>query len=423
MLKDFILPDIGEGIVECELVEWLVNEGDSVAEDQAVAEVMTDKALVQIPSMYSGTVAKLYHAKGDIAKVHQPLFQIEIDGESTGNNESTSERATESTPETESDASAATEENSTNAEVTVANNSDSDSDSEQPASSAPSVRAVASPAVRRIAREMNIELSNINGSGKKGRVLKSDLVNYSQSSSSTENLPSSWVEPIKGVKAAMAKQMQLSVSTIPHITCTDEVEMSALIDARNQLKVALASKRLKLTFMPFFMKALSLALREFPILNSQPNDECTELTYFNYHNIGVAVDSKIGLLVPNIKNVQSKSIEQLSIELANITEKAREGRLSPNQLSGGTISISNIGAIGGLYATPIINKPEVAIVALGKIQQLPRFDESGKVIKANIMPISWSADHRVLDGATLVRFSNRWKQYLENPLAMFAELK
>jgi len=231
------------------------------------------------------------------------------------------------------------------------------------------------------------------------------------------------VEPIKGIKAAMARQMTESVSTIPHFTYCEEIDLTDLIALRLQLKDGLAKQGVKLTMMPFFMKAMSLALNEFPILNSQVNADCTELTYFAEHNIGIAVDSKVGLLVPNVKDCQSKSIVEIANDLTRLTDLAREGRVSPADLKGGTITISNIGAIGGTVATPIINKPEVAIVALGKVQQLPRFDAKGHVVARSIMQISWSGDHRVIDGGTIARFTNLWKKFLEEPSRMLMAMR
>ena len=245
--------------------------------------------------------------------------------------------------------------------------------------------------------------------------LKSDTTEQSVNTASSGGTR---VESIKGIKAAMAKQMVASVSTIPHFTFCDEIDLTELIALRSSLKEQYKQQGVKLTMMPFFIKALSLALKEFPVLNTKVNDECTELTYFEDHNIGMAVDSKIGLLVPNIKQCQSKSIVDVANAVTRLTEAAREGRVSPDDLKGGTISISNIGAIGGTIATPIINKPEVAIVALGKLQHLPRFDSKGNVVSKAIMQVSWSGDHRVIDGGTIARFNNLWKSYLEEPAKM-----
>ncbi|MBD1584502.1 dihydrolipoyllysine-residue acetyltransferase [Pseudoalteromonas sp. S16_S37] len=410
-LEDFILPDIGEGIVECEIVEWLVAEGDQIKEDQAVCDVMTDKALVQIPAKHDGVVEKLYYKKGDIAQVHSPLFQLRLAG--------LSDAPAEAKVEVKA---AAQTVKATNQQVQKA---------QLPANG----KAIASPAVRRLAREHDVDINQVPGTGKNGRVYKEDIKRFVEggaSSSVAANTPVSSrsattqttvsgntrVEPIRGMKAAMAKQMVASVSTIPHFTFSDEIDLTEIIALRKELKDQYAKEGIKLTMMPFFIKALSLAIKEFPIVNSQVNDECTEITYFDDHNIGMAVDSKLGLLVPNIKGCQNKSIVAVAQEVTRLTDAAREGRVSPNDLKGGTISISNIGAIGGTTATPIINKPEVAIVALGKLQHLPRFDDKGNVVSRAIMQVSWSGDHRVIDGGTIARFNNLWKAYLENPAKM-----
>lgn len=402
-LEDFILPDIGEGIVECEIVDWLVTEGDEIKEDQAVCDVMTDKALVQIPAKHTGTVTKLYHQKGEIAKVHAPLFQMQV----------------------------------ASAQVIDIQKKVVDAQQNAPAKQVPEMlpavanagKAVASPAVRRLAREHNLDISQVSGSGKNGRVYKEDIQRFLNGensnqvstpalSQSVETSSNTRVEPIRGMQAAMAKQMTDSVSTIPHFTLSDEIDLTDLINLRKDLKEQYAKQGVKLTMMPFFIKALSLALKEFPVINSQVNADCTELTYFDDHNIGMAVDSKLGLLVPNIKSCQTKNMVEIANEVSRLTDQAREGRVSPQDLKGGTISISNIGAIGGTTATPIINKPEVAIVALGKLQHLPRFNANGEVESRAIMQISWSGDHRIIDGATMARFNNLWKHYLETPSAM-----
>ena len=413
-LEDFILPDIGEGIVECEIVDWLVAEGDEIEEDQAVCDVMTDKALVQIPAKYTGTVQKLYYQKGEIAKVHSPLFQMTIAG---------------SAPKQDIDVNQAVVKAQTNAAEQAAPVKVNQT------AKVVNTKAVASPAVRRKARELDVDLTQVPGSGKNGRIYKQDIeefikgevpnsIDTSPLNSNVANKQSKTqssgvrVEPIKGIKAAMAKQMVASVSTIPHFTFCDEIDLTDLIALRASMKEQYKAQGVKLTMMPFFVKALSLAMKEFPVLNSKVNEDCSEITYFNDHNIGIAVDSKIGLLVPNIKSCQSKNIVDVANELTRLTESAREGRVPPEDLKGGTISISNIGAIGGTIATPIINKPEVAIVALGKLQHLPRFDENGHVVSKAIMQVSWSGDHRVIDGGTIARFNNLWKSYLENPSAM-----
>ncbi|GGQ07008.1 dihydrolipoyllysine-residue acetyltransferase [Shewanella litoralis] len=417
-IEDFLLPDIGEGIVECELVDWLVEEGDVVVEDQPIADVMTDKALVQIPAMKAGKIVKLHYRKGQLAKVHSPLFAIEVESEDVP---------------------------MTPAPQPMVQHAASQS---APITGEPVVqgKALASPAVRRMARSLDINIALVAGSGKHGRVYKEDIERHQQAGaqpivaastltssvstcvSSTELATTSQsgadrVEPIKGVKAVMAKMMVESVSTIPHFTYCEEFDLTELVALRESMKQRYSTDEVKLTMMPFFMKAMSLAMIEFPILNSQVNADCTELTYKSRHNIGMAVDSKVGLLVPNIKDVQSKSILDIAADITRLTTAARSGRVSPADLKDGTISISNIGALGGTVATPIINKPEVAIVALGKLQVLPRFNAKGEVEARKIMQVSWSGDHRVIDGGTIARFCNLWKHYLEQPQEMLLAMR
>ncbi|MCL1137344.1 dihydrolipoyllysine-residue acetyltransferase [Shewanella pneumatophori] len=425
IIEEFLLPDIGEGIVECELVEWLVEEGDSVVEDQPIADVMTDKALVQIPAIKNGKIAKLHYRKGQLAKVHAPLFAIEV-------------------------------VNETPAITSTQSNATADSAKEQQVQNAGPVaqgKALASPAVRRLARSLDLDIATVTGTGKNGRVYKEDIerhqsgqttavvaqrsevasnvVNTSSgnnasvanNTASASSNSADRVEPIKGVRAVMAKMMTESVSTIPHFTYCEEFDLTKLVALRESMKKKYSTDELKLTMMPFFMKSMSLALAQFPDMNSQVNADCTEQTFLASHNIGMAVDSKVGLLVPNVKNVQDKTILEVAAEITRLTNAARSGRVSPADLKGGSISISNIGALGGTVATPIINKPEVAIVALGKLQVLPRFNDKGEVEARKIMQVSWSGDHRVIDGGTIARFCNLWKLYLEQPQEMLLAMQ
>ena len=448
-IEDFILPDIGEGIVECEIVKWNVAEGDEIEEDQAVVEVMTDKAVVEIPAKNAGTVHRLYYAQGDIAKVHSALFALEVAGEvtTTSGTDDESPSANNSASSVASQSSVNTQTNgSSQQSAQIAPSKFSDGEYEPPI--AIEGKVLASPAVRRVAREKNIDLSTVEGSGKKGRILKSDVLNLQHSNVDTSSqntsssAPSSSTaekgdlnststvlkgsvrkEKVRGIQAAMAKQMSASVYTIPHFTVSDELVMDNLMSLRKLLKPEFEAKNVKLSFMPFFVKAMSLALNEFPVVNSQLNEDATEISYFADHNIGFAVDSKIGLLVPNIKRVQDLSLLDIAVQMQDIIEQARAGRVAGEHFKGGTISISNIGAIGGITATPVINKPEAAIVALGKTQKLPRFDDEGNVSAQNIMAVNWSGDHRIIDGATMVRFNNLWMSYLTQPEKMLMHLK
>lgn len=414
--EDFILPDIGEGIVECEVVEWRVAEGDEIEEDQPVVDVMTDKAMVEITAPKAGRVTRLYHKQQEMARVHSPLFAfIPRDREEPAEAKTASTPAPESSP------------------ATV-----------KPASTGKRQRIPASPAVRRLVREHNLNLADIAGSGKDGRVLKADVLAYldrptapSQRQEGTdESQPASQgrggrmpareqevrIEPIKGMKAAMARSMVKSATTIPHFIYSEDIDVTDLLKLREQLKPEAEARGSRLTLMPFVMKAMALAVQEFPVLNSRLNDDVTEIHYLPHCNIGMAVDGKAGLMVPNVKGVESLTLLGIADEVARLTEAARSGRVSQEDLKGGTITLSNIGALGGTYASPIINAPEVAIVALGRTQKLPRFDNSGQVVERAIMTVSWAGDHRIIDGGTIARFCNRWKGYLESPQSMLLHL-
>merc|ERR1719273_3084231 len=209
---------------------------------------------------------------------------------------------------------------------------------------------------------------------------------------------------------------------IPHFGYKDEIDMSQLVNLRKDLKAACLERGVKLSYMPFIVKACSMALMHFPVLNSSYNVEAGTITYKASHNIGLAMDTPMGLLVPNIKSVQQLSVFDIALELSRLHNLGLAGKLSTKDLSGGTFSLSNIGSIGGTYAKPVILPPQVAIGALGKVQKLPRFDSNDNLIKAHIVKLSWSADHRIIDGATMARFSNLMKSYIENPATMILDL-
>lgn len=428
MKIDFILPDIGEGIVECELVEWHVAEGEAVTEDQPVAEVMTDKVMVEITAMHTGKLLQHYWKKGEIARVGQPLYQIEVEGEAAQQHEQPGEQTSAALPKTPEPKTAAPANGaaaSSQVDRAVASQ-------QSAATSAPLLeKPLASPAVRRLARELELDLHQVQGSGKEGRILKEDLLAYqtapavessARASASAHTSLAGKTQPLKGIQAAMAKQMQLAWQ-VPTFTYVEEIDVTELLKVRAQLKPQFEQQGIKLSLMPLMMKALALAIADFPILNSRVNAECSEITYLNDINIGMAAATPHGLLVPNVKRVQDLTLQQIAQQVTSLTEAARQGRLSAESMQGGTISISNIGALGGTVATPILNVPEVAIVALGRVQRLPRFNAQGEVEARDLIQVSWSGDHRVLDGATMASFCRCWQGYLEQPITMLAQLR
>lgn len=441
-MSDFMLPDIGEGIVECEVVEWHVAEGDVIEEDQPVVEVMTDKALVEITAPEAARVTRLYVKKGEIAKVHAPLFGYVAEGEAESETpDAPAKTPDESTPSANADAGAPQPSQSQGAAdrspAREHRSPDGDADATDAPGRGPYGRIPAAPAVRRLLREHDLALDEVPGSGRQGRVLKEDVLGYLDAGDAAQESnddrraieapaePASGevrIEPLRGVRAVMAKRMVEAASTIPHFQYGEEIDVTALLALRERLKPLAAAEETRLTLMPFFMKAVALAVREAPVVNARLSDDASEIHYLPSVNVGMAVDSRAGLLVPNVKGVERRSLLSVAAEVQRLTEAARAGRVSQEDLKGGTLSISNIGALGGTYAAPIINAPEVAIVAIGKTQWLPRFDAEDRVVKRAIMTVTWAGDHRIIDGGTIARFCNAWKGYLEDPETMLLHL-
>nr|XP_020464800.1 lipoamide acyltransferase component of branched-chain alpha-keto acid dehydrogenase complex, mitochondrial isoform X1 [Monopterus albus] len=434
-IVQFKLSDIGEGIMEVTVKEWYVKEGDKVSQFDSICEVQSDKASVTITSRYDGVIRKLYYDVDATALVGKPLVDIETESGS----EVIQEEDVVETP-------AMAREEHTHQEIK-------------------GHKTQATPAVRRLAMENNIKLSEVLGTGKDGRILKEDILNFlakqtgailpptpSQeiqtpgpgpapapaasarpvsTPAATKPLPKSpklvftgkdVTEPLKGFHKAMVKTMMAALK-IPHFGYCDEVDLSRLVALRAELRPVMEGRGVKLSYMPFFIKAASLGLLHFPILNASVDEGCQNITYKASHNIGLAMDTSQGLLVPNVKNVQLLSVFDIAQELNRLQALGAAGQLGTADLTGGTFTLSNIGSIGGTYAKPVILPPEVTIGALGKIQVLPRFDAGGQVVPAHIMNVSWSADHRIIDGATMCRFSNLWREYLENPASMVLDLK
>uniref|UniRef100_A0A7N6F991 Dihydrolipoamide acetyltransferase component of pyruvate dehydrogenase complex n=1 Tax=Anabas testudineus TaxID=64144 RepID=A0A7N6F991_ANATE len=423
-IVQFKLSDIGEGIMEVTVKEWYVKEGDKVSQFDSICEVQSDKASVTITSRYDGVIKKLYYDVDATALVGKPLVDIETESGS----EVIQEEDVVETP-------AMAREEHTHQEIK-------------------GHKTQATPSVRRLAMENNIKLSEVVGTGKDGRILKEDILNFlakqtgailpptpeiqTPAPSSPVSTPASTkpppstpkpvftgkdiTEPLKGFSKAMVKTMTAALK-IPHFGYCDEVDLSRLVALRAELRSVAEGRGVKLSYMPFFIKAASLSLLQFPVLNASVDEACQNITYKASHNIGLAMDTSQGLLVPNVKNAQLLSVFEIAQALNRLQALGAAGQLGTAELSGGTFTLSNIGSIGGTYAKPVIVPPEVAIGALGKIQILPRFDTTGQVIRAHIMKVSWSADHRIIDGATMCRFSNLWREYLENPASMVLDLK
>lgn len=399
----FMLPDIGEGTAEGEIVKWHVKEGDSVVEDQPMVEVMTDKATVLISSPKVGKILKLYGREGDVLPVHQPLVDIALDGETVS----------PSTP--------VESESKTEPERVV---------TEKSAPASASGEILATPGTRKLARTLGVNLSLLSGSGKNGRITDEDVMAASAGVSSKPVKPvSSSVEPVAdeeipfaGIRRKIADRMVQSKFTAPHFTYMDEVDVTDLVAIRNRLKPEAEQEGIKLTYMAFILKALGLALAKHPILNSTLDTSKNVIRLKKAINIGIGMDTPTGLIVPVIRDVQNLSIYNIASVLQDLANRTKKGQVRPDELKDGSFTISNVGAIGGLMATPVINFPEVAIMAPGKIQQRPVVID-GELKVRWMMYHSWSCDHRIVDGADAVRCGNSFAEILSRPELLLIHLR
>ncbi|WP_440772533.1 dihydrolipoamide acetyltransferase family protein [Natronorubrum sp. DTA28] len=568
MVREFELPDVGEGVAEGELVSWLVEEGDEVSEDQPVAEVETDKALVEVPSPVDGTVRELHVEAGKVVPVGTVIISFNVEGE-----ESEAPRASEASGETaskdEEPTESAQEQASEPAGVDSPDHAQVQADDGEAAGSSgalgaetdevatPQDRVFAPPRVRKMAREEGIDLTRVRGSGPGGRITAADVqaaagggptgggqaqtqesggttatadesaaaddgdssdagteegtadAASSQAQAQTASEPPANIEsadrektlaapatrriaeeagvdidavptdeerdgeafvtpeavreyadaqqraqeadraaveagepvgtkgtdfaegererrePFKGVRKTIADAMVESKYSAPHVTHHDEVDVTDLVEAREQLKPRAEDRGIRLTYMPFVMKAVVAALQEYPEMNAVIDEENEEIVYRDYYNIGIATATDVGLMVPVVDDADRKGLLQLSSEMNEVVQKARERTISPDELRGSTFTITNVGGIGGEYATPILNYPEAGILALGEIKRKPRVvvDETGaeSIEPRSVLTLSLSFDHRLIDGAVGAQFTNTVMEYLENPHLLLLE--
>jgi pyruvate dehydrogenase E2 component (dihydrolipoamide acetyltransferase) len=531
MPQEFKLPDVGEGVAEGELVEWLVEPGDTVSEDQAVAKVETDKALVDVPSPYNGTVKELLAEEGEMVPVGNVIMVYNVEGEDDLSDTSSSADA-----EAATDADAGEAEAAADAEETAGADAGETEEVETP-----SGRVFAPPSARKLARELGVDIAAVEGTGPSGRVTDADVRAHAESGSESEpaeggepatadadagesateaasssssaqaasaqttqspSAPSSVEaagrektlaapatrkladeqgvdiddvptdetrdgeafvtpeavteyaeamqqaqsadagamaageelgaegqretrEPYKGVRKTIGDAMANSKYTAPHVTHHDEVDVTELVETRERLKQEAEERGIRLTYMPFVIKACVAALKEHPHMNVSLDEENEEIVKKHYYNIGVATATDAGLMVPVVDAADKKGLLQLSSEMNEKVQKARDRTISIGEMRGGTFTITNIGGIGGEYATPIINHPESAILALGEIKKKPRVmtDENGEdsIEIRHVLTLSLSLDHRIIDGADGARFTNEIKKYLENPELLLLE--
>lgn len=424
---EFKLPDIGEGIHEGEIVKWFVKAGDTVKEDDVLLEVQNDKAVVEIPAPVDGTVKEVKVSEGTVAVVGDVLISFDIEGDAPAGEEETPEqpKAEEKTEDVKEDVK---------------------EDAPRDVQLHKSERVIAMPSVRKYAREKGVDIREVNGSGDNGRVLKEDIDAFANgeapsaeattektdsvapaAAAKTEIKPYESATPeletrekIRGIRKAISKAMVNSKHTAPHVTLMDEVDVTKLVALRKDFKQVAADQGVKLTYLPFVVKALTAAAKAFPTINASIDDVNEEIVYKNYYNIGIAADTDNGLVVPVVKDADRKSIYALATNINELAGKAREGKLAGEDMKGGSITITNIGSAGGQWFTPVINHPEVAILGIGRIAE-KAVVKNGEIVAAPVLALSFSFDHRLIDGATAQNALNMVKRLLEDPALLMME--
>lgn len=406
---EFRLPELGEGVNEGELVKWRVKVGEQVKDDQPLCEVMTDKATIEIPSHFTGVVTELCAKEGDIVKVHQLMLKGEAKGAAPA--------AKPAAPAHSAPAPAAKPSAPVAAPAA-------------PVASAPSKSSadvLASPSTRKLANERGIDLGSVSGSGPFGRVLREDIENFKAGGSKARKagvVAADERTPIRGMRKKISEKMRMSKDKAAHFTYVEEADATDLVKLRNRAKAIGEKKGIKVSYLPFVMKAMVAALRKHPRLNSIVDENTNELVTKHYYNISLSVQTEDGLTVPVIKNVQDKGIFELAKEIAEVVDRARKKKLTMEDFQDSTITLTNAGSIGGLFATPIINYPEVAILGFNKIARKPVVQVINGVEKIVIRDwtyFSISLDHRLIDGADAAEFMKTFIDYIENPALIFME--
>jgi len=403
------MPDIGEGIAEVELVQWHVQPGDAVVEDQVLADVMTDKATVEIPSPVAGTVFSLGGTVGDVLAVGADLIRIEVAGQGNA-------------PD---DAGQALVVQASSASAVVAETA-----------AVPEAKPMASPAVRRRARDMGIDLRLVRGSGPRGRIVADDLYAWAASAGTgvqgddshgaarspvVSRPEDGQVQiPVIGLRRRIAQKMQESKRHIPHFSYVEEIDVTELEALRTQLNAQWGQARGKLTLLPLLARALVVALRDYPHLNARYDDEAQVVTQFQAVHLGVATQTEHGLMVPVLRHAQSLDLWQCASQVTRLAQAARDGKAARGELSGSTITLSSLGALGGIVSTPVINHPEVAIVAVNRIVEKPVVRDGIMVVRKT-MNLSSSFDHRVVDGMHAAQFIQTVRRLLECPALLFVD--
>lgn len=500
MAFEFKFPDVGEGITEGELIAWKVKEGDIVIEDQTLAEVETDKAVVEMPSPRAGRIVKLHVEEGETIEVGQVIVTIEegvtAEAQATAAPPGAAPPGAAASPAPPSEeqptpeqpsgpptqpvpppppASQVQEEEEFYTGSVIGHLEEAPEESEEPKpaqdagaprppaagrATAPrlaaaggavdedsAIKVEAMPSVRALAKELHVDLSTIHGTGPGGRILRQDVEDHAQAgaygrpSVSAPAVPvgeAASAEPwmggaieqdehgvvervaVRGIRRTMARRMSESLAKQAQVTTTEEADITVIRRIREKERTLAAERGVRLTYLAFVIKSVAAALRRFPRLNSVLQEDCEQLVLKRYYNIGIAIDTKAGLVVPNIKDADSKGIFQLAEEIVDLVERAQDRRIDLAELRGGTFTVTNYGAIGGLYATPVTNYPEISILGMGRVRDTPVVHK-GEVVIRQMLPLSLTYDHQVVDGAEATRFLNLVISYLEDPDLLLLE--
>ncbi|WP_410510991.1 dihydrolipoamide acetyltransferase family protein [Paenibacillus sp. BR2-3] len=438
---EYRFPELGEGLHEGEIIKMHIKAGDKVTDDDIVMEVQNDKAVVEVPCPVNGTVLEVFTKDGQVCRVGEVVAIIDAEGDVPEQ-----EGHAEAHGSQEADAAKGSADTTSSPAATSPADAKEGGAAAAAVVPAPDRDVLATPSVRKFAREQNVDISKVNGSGKSGKITREDVEAFLSGGSAPAAAPAAATEapkaeaktaapaasagnvspeeervPFKGIRKAISNAMVKSAYTAPHVTIMDEVDVTELVAFRTRMKPVAEKKGVKVTYLPFIVKALVAASRQFPALNAMIDEESNEIVYKKYYNIGIATDTDNGLIVPVIKDADRKSIWMIASAISDLALRGRDGKLSPNEMKGSTISISNIGSAGGMFFTPIINFPEVAILGTGRITEKPVV-KNGEIIAAPVMALSLSFDHRIIDGATAQNFMNYIKTLLANPDMLVMEV-
>ncbi|NTZ17256.1 2-oxo acid dehydrogenase subunit E2 [Paenibacillus sp. JMULE4] len=455
---EYRFPELGEGIHEGEIVKWHVKPGDTVNDETILMDVQNDKSTVEVPSPVEGKIVELKVDEGTVCTVGDLIAIFEVEGEvpqsAGGHGEApgAAEAAAPAAAGAETGAecavggAVAANVNAAKLDTPMAGGSSAAQGAAQGAAAGSQKREVlATPSVRKLAREKGVNIAEVTATGKNGRVTKEDVLGFvngggkaaapeaaeTAAPAASKAAPAALTAasgdreeervPLKGIRKAIANAMVKSVYTAPHVTLMDEVDVTQLVALRTKAKPIAEKKGVKLTYLPFIVKALVAAVRQFPVMNAMIDEEKQEIVYKKYYHIGIATDTDNGLIVPVIPDADRKSMWAIAEAIKDLAARGREGKLGPNELRGSTITITNIGSAGGMFFTPVINFPEVAILGTGRITEKPVV-RNGEIVVAPVMALSLSFDHRIIDGATAQNFLNYIKQLLADPELLVMEV-